>query len=388
MCAAPYRDVRELVPLSDGFNQRLDRIRRENPLSGAGWYPYDTLGVFEVLDSMLREERRDLLALADGSPVLDVACGDGALSFFLESLGCRVTAIENPATNFNHTRGFESLRSLLGASAELELHNIDESFDLGSRAYGLAFCLGVLYHLKNPFRVLETLAKHARYCVIGTRIAQVTVRGTPISDEPVAYLVGPAEMNADATNYWIFSEAGLRRILDRAGWDVCDFTTTGARRNSDPARSDRDQRAFCMLRSKVASPWVDATLEEGWHTMEAASWRWTGRRFVVSVRRISPAPRVKFEFILPESVFQAVGAVRLRATANGVALPAGWYTSPGRHEYVQALPEPAPAGDRVSLRFELDKAFQAPDGRELGLQVVFWNYDDPVPRALAPITVG
>ena len=164
MCALQYHDIRELVPLSDQFNDRLDRIRRENSPPGSGWYPYDTLGVFDVLDTMLRDERRNLLALVDGSPVLDIGCGDGALSFFLESLGCRVTAIENPSTNFNRTLGFQSLRALLGSSAELDFQNLDAGFDLGSRTFGLAFCLGVLYHLRNPFTLLETLARLATAC--------------------------------------------------------------------------------------------------------------------------------------------------------------------------------------------------------------------------------
>jgi 2-polyprenyl-3-methyl-5-hydroxy-6-metoxy-1,4-benzoquinol methylase len=374
--------------LSDKFNDRLDRIKRENAPPGAGWYPYDTLGVFDVLDAMLREERRDLLSLVDGSPVLDIGCGDGALSFFLESLGCLVTAVENPSTNFNRTLGFQSLRSLLGSSAELQFQNLDAGFDLGSRIYGLAFCLGVLYHLRNPFTLLETLARHARYCVLSTRIAQVTMRGTPIVQEPVAYLVGAAETNADATNYWIFSEAGLHRIFDRTGWDVCDFTTTGAQRNADPARPDRDQRAFCLLRSKVASPWIEAALEDGWHGMEAGAWRWTRRVFSLNLRRTGPAPTLNFHFILPEAIFRALGPVRLQATVNGVCLPERDYNSAGDQHYVEPIPPAALTGDRVSIRFELDKAFASPDDRELGVQVAFWSYDEPVPKALAPITVG
>jgi hypothetical protein len=69
----------------------------------------------------------------------------------------------------------------------------------------------------------------------------------------VAYLVAPQECNNDCTNYWIFSEEGLRRILARTGWDVCDFTTVGNRVDSDPASPEGDERAFCLVKSREAA---------------------------------------------------------------------------------------------------------------------------------------
>ena len=48
----------------------------------------------------------------------------------------------------------------------------------------------------------------------------------------------------------MFSEAGLRRILYRSGWDVLDFMTLGNTTDSDPATNKGDERAFCYLRSR------------------------------------------------------------------------------------------------------------------------------------------
>ena len=48
----------------------------------------------------------------------------------------------------------------------------------------------------------------------------------------------------------MFSEAGLRRVLDRAGWDVLDFITLGNTTTSDPATNAGDERAFCLVRSR------------------------------------------------------------------------------------------------------------------------------------------
>lgn len=39
-------------------------------------------------------------------------------------------------------------------------------------------------------------------------------------EEPVAYLASGTEINGDATNYWTFSPAGLRRILQRTRWAI------------------------------------------------------------------------------------------------------------------------------------------------------------------------
>ena len=44
---------------------------------------------------------------------------------------------------------------------------------------------------------------------------------------------------------------GLQRILKRTGWEILDFTTFGARFRSDPASPARDERAFCVARSRV-----------------------------------------------------------------------------------------------------------------------------------------
>jgi 2-polyprenyl-3-methyl-5-hydroxy-6-metoxy-1,4-benzoquinol methylase len=340
---------------------------------------------------MLQQDRRDLVTLAGAGPVLDIGCGDGDLSFFFESLGCRVKAIDHPATNYNRTLGFRTLGAALGSSVELEVADIDAGLNLRERTFGLALCLGVLYHLKNPFGFLENLARHVRHCLLSTRIAQVTVCGTAMAEEPVAYLLNPTETNHDPTNYWIFSEAGLRRILDRTGWDLCDYASTGFEKGSDPARADRDQRAYCMIRSKLADPWLDADLDGGWHAMEDDSWRWTERVFAVWLAWGADvgSHTLRFRFTLPDEIVKKLGPVRLQAAVNGACLAGCEYGSPGEHTYTQPIPSAALTGERVSIRFELDKALGPPesDGRELGVQVKFWSYDDPLPQALSPITI-
>jgi tRNA (mo5U34)-methyltransferase len=378
-------DIAELARAAARFQKKLRDAKRANQSTEFDWYPYDSFAIFPVLEEMLREDRRDLLSLAGAARVLDIGCGDGDLSFLLESAGCRVLALDSEGPNFNRTRGFHALRTVLQSSVEFQVCDLDTGVRFGGRTFGFALFLGVLYHLKNPYSLLETLAKHVRYCLLSTRIAQMTPRGTSVEGDPIAYLVDPLEANHDRSNYWIFSEAGLRRILYRTGWEICDFATTGFRNGSTPADQDRDQRAFCMLRSNLPDPWAGAyaDLESGWHPMENGSWRWTERVFSVTIKG---APSIlRFRFRLHESIFSAIGAVRLQAIVNSEALPACEYDSPGEHIYEGRLPRDLD----LTIRFELDKAFgpTPADRRELGLQVVFWSYDGPSPRPLNPIAL-
>src|SRR6185437_3180823 len=57
--------------------------------------------------------------------------------------------------------------------------------------YDLIFFLGILYHLKNPFYALESLAKVTRHMLISTRVAKLSPAGRSMRDLPVAYLLHP-----------------------------------------------------------------------------------------------------------------------------------------------------------------------------------------------------
>jgi hypothetical protein len=98
--------------------------------------------------------------------------------------------------------------------------------------------------------VLEKLAALARYCFLSTRIARQTDNGQQISQGPITYLLGPNECNNDSTNFWIFSEEGLKRLINRTGWSILSYLSIGATANSTPADPERDERAFCLLRSE------------------------------------------------------------------------------------------------------------------------------------------
>jgi SAM-dependent methyltransferase len=255
-------DIKDIAERASAYRIELDALKQRLAPSDFTWYPYGTLDNFHVLQTLLSGANRNLLELAGAAPIVDIGAADGDTAFFMETLGCHADVVDYPPTNYNGCRGVRALKSALASQVNVHEVDLDAHFDLPGERYGLAFFLGILYHLKNPLGALENLARCARHALISTRIVRYNLAPTAetgrtlnktrveIQSLPVAYLVDPHETNNDATNYWMFSDAGLRRVLDRAGWDVLDFMTIGNVTQSDPATNEGDERAFCLVRSR------------------------------------------------------------------------------------------------------------------------------------------
>lgn len=255
-------DIDEMARRARKFNSELDAVKQRVAPTEFGWYPYGTLNNFQILRSLLKGDRRNLLDLTDGQPIVDIGAADGDTAFFMESLGCRADVVDYAPTNFNGCRGVAALKEALQSKINIRQVDLDAYFELPGERYGLAFFLGILYHLKNPFGAMENLARFARHALVSTRIARYNLASNlPLGKDvnsirvdlrsvPAAYLVDPYETNNDPTNYWMFSDAGLRRLFDRTGWDILDYTTVGNTKASDPATNAGDERAFCLLRSR------------------------------------------------------------------------------------------------------------------------------------------
>lgn len=240
----------ELLLQANQFRKRLSSVKEGICLLAGDWYPYDSMSSIASLDGFLKGELAALRQLTGNDPVLDIGCGDGDVAFFLESLGCPVRVIDHPPTNNNHMYGVEALKCALRSKVEIQAADLDRRIDLPDPHYGLTLLLGILYHLKNPYAILEALAKKSRYCFLSTRIASLSPdKKTHFGDLPVAYLLDEAETNQDETNYWIFSEAGLRRILRRTGWDVKQYRAVGNATASDPVSAAGDARAYCSSKA-------------------------------------------------------------------------------------------------------------------------------------------
>ena len=217
------------------------------------WYPYATLQNIPVLERLLTKVELDLLELCRGKyrRVADIGTADGDLAFFLEELGFSVDAMDNEHTNFNKLDGARILKEALNSSVTIRSIDLDSRSQLFAEKYDAVFLLGTLYHLKNPFYILEKLAQVTKYCFLATRIARQTADGLPLSKYPVAYLLEPDECNNDSTNFWIFSDVGLKRLIHRTGWSILAYTTIGDIHNSTPGDPNHDERVFCVLQSNA-----------------------------------------------------------------------------------------------------------------------------------------
>ncbi|HTM48286.1 MAG TPA: methyltransferase domain-containing protein [Bryobacteraceae bacterium] len=362
-------DIRSLAGMAAAFQKRIGAIQAAGS-PGFDWYPYDSLGNFFVLADLLTGERRFLLDLIGNRPALDVGCGDGHIAFFLESLGCKVIAVDNPRTNYNQMQGVRALKAALNSSIEICEQDIDYDFRLPDLQFSVAIFLGVLYHLKNPFRALETLVTRSQYCLLSTRVTRFAPdRKTDLGALPLAYLVNETETNNDSTNFWIFTNPGLKRLIERSGWRVVDYASVGNSRDSDPITAQGDERAFCLAERAVAAL-TNGRLLSGWHQQETfEAWRWTEKKFAVVFPKVSrPGPHVlRLDFFLPDGRDR----LSIACSINGTALAERTFVKSGHYRYEAAVPDPALTGRSVLAEFGLSDAF-APgdrDERELGIVV-------------------
>lgn len=220
------------------------------------WYRYDILANLVHLDLLLSGENRELDLLVDGLPVADIGGADGDLAFVLErACGWKVDMIDTAAANANGLRAARALRDQLGSTVAVWDIDLDAQFRLPAERYGLVLLLGILYHLQNPFYVLRALSEQSEHLLLSTRVARLAgPNRTSIGALPIAYLVDPTETNNDPTNYWMFSPAGLDRLVRRAGWTILDQLSVGDVEQSDPSSPEHDERRFLLLRSTRPAP--------------------------------------------------------------------------------------------------------------------------------------
>jgi tRNA (mo5U34)-methyltransferase len=375
----------ELIP---AFRLKLEKAKENVENLSLPWYAYDILANIELMDQLLQQARLQLPDLIAGKPALDIGCADGQLSFFVESLGHGITAVDYPSTNANGMLAVKALKQALNSSVEILEADIDQGFTPPEgKAYSLVFLLGILYHLKNPFLILETLAKHAEYCFLSTRVARFAADGTSaIHDLPVAYLLDPAETNNDITNYWIFSQAGLKRLIKRTGWDICAYLDLGETIKSDPVTAEGDERVFCLLRR--ADCFTNGHLLEGWTEPVGPrdGWRWALGSFSIAFDVPAPDPTVldqtvldqtsprhgsavELELFLTADQLQVEGRVTITVIAGETEVATQIFETPGAH--VMRFPLPPSEVTSQTLEFRVTPLYPLTNGdpRPLGLLV-------------------
>jgi hypothetical protein len=115
-------------------------------------------------------------------------------------------------------------------------------------------------------------------------------------------------------------------------------------------------------------------LLSGFFAVENNSWRWTGKRFRVAVRRPPDAATdgttLEIDLSIPPPLLQHAPAVTVRCEVAGNRLPEARYDKPGNYTLSRELKTPL-ASPRVEIACEVDPTYKpgGADLRELGIIV-------------------
>jgi SAM-dependent methyltransferase len=239
--------------------------------SGVRLYPYDIIGAnFSIIVDLLETSgSSDFLNENGIGTVLDVGGANGDLSFVFAGAGFETTLVDL-SISYSKAPLVASLINLqLGANVRVVDLSVDGHFsyhDLINHTvnsgqfirrsqndiFDLVVCFGLLYHLKNPFAFLESIRKLCHFCILGTWLMSYFPDNvTRIRDLPITYLLGSGELNNDPSNYWIFSDLSLRRLVERAGFSIVSSASSFGREDkiSNPVDINYGERGFLLLRS-------------------------------------------------------------------------------------------------------------------------------------------
>jgi SAM-dependent methyltransferase len=161
----------------------------------------------QVLRPILAELKQDLQL----KTAVDVGCGVGHFSNFLKELGFDVLGVDAREENVAEARQRHP-------HIEFRVLNAEDAAMEKLGAFDLGLCLGLLYHLENPFRVIRHLSS------ITSKIAFVEGVCYP-STEPAMVLLDENTLEDQAVNYLAFypSEACLLKMLYRSAFTDCFY---------------------------------------------------------------------------------------------------------------------------------------------------------------------
>jgi len=125
----------------------------------------------------------------------------------------------------------------------------------------------------------------------------------------------------------------------------------------------------------VADPRATVQLIRGFHDVEQNAWRWTMRKFSVTLKTPAGAAArgatLQLKFVIPDVVLAKLKSLALSASVEGTPLAGETYTAAGEQTYTRDVPPQAFKADAVTVDFVLDKALPPgpADRRELGVIV-------------------
>ncbi len=188
----------------------------------------------------LRDFLPEFVRGADLRTALDVGCGFGYFSAFLRDLGLTVRAIDVRPGNIARAR-------TRYPDIGFAVHDIEDPSVVALGDFDLVLCLGVLYHLENPFRAIRNLFSLTRkICVIETMIAPFSAPLTAFVEE------GEGLDQSQSHLAQIPSESWFLKTLSKAGFPFI-YRLSGAPLHPDFRSSlIRKRRRTFFVASKVS----------------------------------------------------------------------------------------------------------------------------------------
>ena len=242
-----YMNIAEIMERGNAFRRYLSDIRQQSGVD-FNWYHSDSLNGLMRIEKLLKKAQQpNFFSQFQQGKILDVGCADGDMAFFFEKeLGFDITAMDRAKTNYNELQGLRYFKQKFNSKVEIIEQDIDRNIEL-SKDYDVAIFLGILYHLRNPLYALNMLCLHAEYVFLGTKISSHAPDGTSIRDLPVSYLLSKEELNNDSTNYWVFSLAGIRRLIERGGYTIVSELQVGDV-DASTVTDEKNERYFALIK--------------------------------------------------------------------------------------------------------------------------------------------
>lgn len=178
-------------------------------------------------------KRLELPETMEGLRVLDIGARDGFFSFECEKRGAEVLAIDYlPAEEM----GFEVARRILGSSVEFRQANLYELPELKLPPFDIVLCLGVVYHVPDPylaFEILKSLVKNAGRVLLEANNLDEGFTSVDGREQrfPDAFSQYPAAIftRSNPTNYWCMNRRCLEALASDTGFQVSRVETWGKR---------------------------------------------------------------------------------------------------------------------------------------------------------------
>jgi tRNA (mo5U34)-methyltransferase len=169
----------------------------------------ESLRVNEARMAALRPVLKEVAtALGDLRNVLDIGCGVGYFSKFLDELGFKVVGMDGRAENI-----VEASRRLPGI--DFRVADVEDPQFCPNRQFDFVLCFGLLYHLENPLRALRNLSTVARQALF--------LESLSIPDSlPFLLLTREADSEDQSLTTVAFypSEACLAQMCHAAGFEA------------------------------------------------------------------------------------------------------------------------------------------------------------------------